>query len=508
MEVRLLKMPFLSVNYDNVIDFRYESSRNKYFDSKPQEKREANTKVGSALTSLTVNASLDEVSEFDYLYLYYKNKPYYYFIMEHEMINERNTMLILEKDVFTTHQFDVNYHDSFIDRCHVKRWESDGTPTRNTVEESLDYGELILTDNEEIKDFSDTIVMASSVPMGILQPTNPSFPSVGGGGNPSDGVISKNGYIYIKQEEAFAPYPFDVEGNGMNTGGYGTHSKYQSNYYRQLAPFPTTERKASEVLDTMVTTEFAKPVRDLIQDNGINPATVPSPCFDVWVSIALNYGYTGLQRREAWKYFLKNPDDRDGIADLIAQESANPNRRKREAKIYRTGNYPPESEKNIGEYNSSGQLVGSVDFPGYIPPRYEGQIEVGAGGTIQLKIIQSGRKLIGKPYIWGGNYPPLGKSSGTDCSGFCEWAYNDNGLGGGKIIPHRWTTVTMKNYGRSVKQADIQIADCIFTPGHVVLYAGVKDGRHRILEAPNRKNPIRERNFTFDNSIIDIRRYI
>lgn len=506
MQIRLLKMPYLSVNYDNVIDFKYESSRNRFFDSLPQVIKDANTKVGSALSSLTVKSSLDEVAEFDYLYVYYKNKPYFYFIIDHEMINENNTMLMLEKDVFTTHQFDVNYHDSFVDRCHVKRWESDGTPTRNTLEEGLDYGELILTDNEEIADFSDTIVMAASVPLGILQPTNPSFPSIGGGGSPQDGVISKRGFIYIKQEEAFAPYPFDVEGNGMNTGGYGTHSKYQSNYYRQLSPFPTTEKKASEVLDVMVTTEFAKPVRDLIQDNGISLASLPGECFDVWVSIALNYGYTGLQKREAWKYFLKNPDDRNGIADLIAQESANANRRKREARIYRNGSYPPESEKNIGEYNSSGQLVGSVDFPGYIPSRYEGEAGQGTAKDIQLKIVQSARKLLGKPYRWGGNYPPLGKSDGTDCSGLLQWAYNDNGLG--NVVPPRWTTATMPNYGKSIKQSDIQIADCIFTPGHVVMYTGVKNGKHRIIESPHTGAYVRERDYTFTNALQGIRRYV
>lgn len=502
--IYLLNMGFLDINYDNVIDFENEQSRKQYFANKNKRSFTINTKVDSITTSITLKANLSELSTFDYVYIPSNDKDYFYFIVNKEQINDDHTAIHLQCDVFTTYQFDITFLDSFVDRCHVNRWDGD-IPTRHTIDEGLDYGEVIqLDDKEKVYDFKDTVIIASSVPIGEVEvgTATPSLPGVGGGGSPENGIISKRGFIYIKQEEAFAPYPFDVEGNGMPTAGYGTHSTYQATMYEKLKPFPTTEVKASKVLDEMITNNFARPIRDLINDNGIDIRTVPSNQFDVWVSIGFNYGLGGLQKRQAWKHFLTNPNDTETIANLIAQEPANNNRRKREAKIYLNGTYPTEAEKEIGEYNANGSLVGKVTFPGYIPTRYQGE----AGTDLQLKVVQSARKLIGKPYVWGGNYPPLGSSKGTDCSGLCQWAYND--IGKGDVVPGRWTTSTMPNYGKEVSKANIQIGDCIITPGHVVIYAGVENGTHRIVEAPRPGLNIRERNYTFPDNIITIRRYL
>ncbi|MGL4571596.1 MAG: C40 family peptidase, partial [Clostridium sp.] len=138
----------------------------------------------------------------------------------------------------------------------------------------------------------------------------------------------------------------------------------------------------------------------------------------------------------------------------------------------------------------------------YIPARYQG----GATTDLQQKVVQSARKLIGKPYVWGGNYPPLGNSNGTDCSGLMQWAYND--IGKGDVIPGRWTTETMINYGKEISQSNIQLGDCIITPGHVVMYSGIKDGKHQIVEAPRTGLNIRERDYTFPSNVTGIRRYL
>lgn len=502
MLVRICKVPLITNSYQNVFNFRNELNRDTYFKNLKGINVDINTKSGNVLTSITVKKNLAELDIYNYLFLEYLGKKYFYFILSKNMINENHTELELQKDIFTTHQFDINYHDSFVERCHVKRWEGD-IPTRNTVDEGLDMGEIIqIGKSEEVFDFSTSIIMASSVPIGTLDMAEPPLPNIGGDGNPTEGLLSKKGYIYLKQEEGFAPYPFDVEGQGYDTAGYGCHSHYQPSDYRKLSPFPTTEKQASEVLATQSINNFAKPVADLIADNGISLSTIQPNQFDVWTSIAMNYGLGGLQKRSAWKHFLSNPTDINGIADRIASETANPNRRRRESVIYRSGKYPTESEKDIGKYNSSGQLVGRVDFPGHIPSIFQGV----AIDQKQLKIVQSARKLIGLPYRWGGNYPPLGNSDGTDCSGLCQWAYNDNGLG--NVVPGRWTTSTMPGYGKHIKQADIQIGDCIITSGHVVIYSGVRNGKHHIIEAPSSGKKIREREYTFPSNIVGIRRYV
>ena len=63
-----------------------------------------------------------------------------------------------------------------------------------------------------------------------------------------------------------------------------------------------------------------------------------------------------------------------------------------------------------GDLEINGEITGVVrNFEGDII--YDSNNPGGSGGTTeQNAIIESARKLIGKPYVWGGNYPPLGSS--------------------------------------------------------------------------------------------------
>lgn len=98
------------------------------------------------------------------------------------------------------------------------------------------------------------------------------------------------------------------------------------------------------------------------------------------------------------------------------------------------------------------------------------------------------------------NYPPLGNSDGTDCSGLCQWSYNANGI---KISR---TTYTQIKEGFEVKESELKPGDLIFmhftspnTPQHVFMYSGEKDGKHMCVEAPHTGLNIRERAFTWES---------
>ena len=69
-----------------------------------------------------------------------------------------------------------------------------------------------------------------------------------------------------------------------------------------------------------------------------------------------------------------------------------------------------------GKYNGYG-----INLFGFGPTQVTAD---GGGSTVKsvsgptgMDLVNSAAKLLGKPYTWGGNYPPLGKSPGTDCSG-------------------------------------------------------------------------------------------
>ena len=156
-----------------------------------------------------------------------------------------------------------------------------------------------------------------------------------------------------------------------------------------------------------------------------------------------------------------------------------------------------------GDLEINGEVTGVIrNFQGDVI--YDSNNPGGnGGGAEQNSIIESARKLIGKPYVWGGNYPPLGSSAGTDCSGLCQWAYNDNGISISR------TTYTQINEGIEVTVNDLQPGDLVFSnfsspgvPEHVYLYSGKNsDGQLMCVEAPRTGLNIRERVFTWISSM-------
>lgn len=127
---------------------------------------------------------------------------------------------------------------------------------------------------------------------------------------------------------------------------------------------------------------------------------------------------------------------------------------------------------------------------------------VDGSDSLRNSVVNSARKLIGKPYVWGGNYPPLGSDAGTDCSGLMQWAYNDNGI---KISR---TTYTQIKEGIEVSEAELKPGDLIFlrfsspgVPEHVFMYSGkTGDGKHMCVEAPRTGLNIREIEFTWGSN--------
>lgn len=126
-----------------------------------------------------------------------------------------------------------------------------------------------------------------------------------------------------------------------------------------------------------------------------------------------------------------------------------------------------------------------------------------------VNIVESARKMIGKPYVWGGNYPPLGTDNGTDCSGLIMWACNDCGVIDYIGIGGRWTTYTMFSYCPKIQNLrQAKIGDVIFSnfnsegkPEHVVLISLINeiDNKVTIIEAQQTGTNIMERTINFNS---------
>ncbi|MGL5713550.1 MAG: SH3 domain-containing protein, partial [Paraclostridium sp.] len=106
--------------------------------------------------------------------------------------------------------------------------------------------------------------------------------------------------------------------------------------------------------------------------------------------------------------------------------------------------------------------------------------------TAAQAVVDQCRKLIGWPYVWGGEHPSEG---GFDCSGLLTYAAKM----AGHPIPgaSRHTTKTLINQGSSVAKANLIVGDLVFTSkDHVMIYSG----GGKCIEAPQPGLKVREIN--------------
>jgi hypothetical protein len=143
-EVRLCNVPFL-IDYKDTMDFSDKTAQTNYFLGKTI----ANGNVGDDFSYVRQSQSIKVPIECDFIrncnYMMYKNdlysnKWFYAFVTEVRYVNPNTTEIFFTVDVFQTWQFDITFKQSFIERCHVDRWNSDGTPILNTQDEGIAYG--------------------------------------------------------------------------------------------------------------------------------------------------------------------------------------------------------------------------------------------------------------------------------------------------------------------------------------------------------------------------------
>ena len=183
---------------------------------------------------------------------------------------------------------------------------------------------------------------------------------------------------------------------------------------------------------------------------------------------------------------------------------------------------------NIPFYTSKPlTLIDDVQYPLYFMPLQETYIDPsintgGSGGSSNTPIpsndlVASARKLIGVEYVFGGNYPPLGQDSGTDCSGLCQWVYNDCGLLDNVGLSGRWTTYTIFAHGTTVSINDAVAGDLILSnfsapgvPEHVAIITEINlsQNKIRIIEAPDVGLHVREIWIDYNINNYNIRRML
>lgn len=364
-------------SYDHVLKFKSKTNRRAYFYNHRIMDVSVDFKGDAFRTEILIPTTLDDVVQADYLYFRGDdNNDYFYFIDSKSYHTSDTTHLTVTLDVFTTYQFNFEFMHSFVERCHVDRFTKDGLPTYEVVDEGFNYSNYIQVAREEVCEYQNSFIMTASEPLGYI----PKNTAIGGGGT-TNGIITKQGFRFIKGYEAFTPTGLYLNGESFRTVGYGSTEKYNPTYYDMHKPFPCSEKLASEIYATRIINEFGNRIFAACEENNIEKRITQS-MFDAMCSLAYNRGINGFlnDSTSPWQAIKSDPYNFSTIRNIWESYAVTSNgtvlsglvkRRKAEMNVYELENYEMRS---IGIYKDNGSGIGVLsgtvtdnDGNGYIP---------------------------------------------------------------------------------------------------------------------------------------------
>ena len=383
--INLCNIPFLSTDYSDVVDFSNKNQRDSFFEGYVGKRLEGNIKTDGERTYLNINVPCETLINYDYCFFKDNNmKPWYYFITNIEKVTNNNSNIHLQLDVWSTYYFDFNIMESFVDRCHVPRWNGD-TPTANNEEEGLFYGEIKQLSKTKLYDLKKSLIITSSTPMGYV----PNFTPMGGGNSTegdgeslgdmgSSGTMWKEGkmsslcFRFQKGGEGFAPRQYRDSG-GVLTIGYGTTPYDKEAWSTLTASQPCSEEQAAKIFYNSANKNYGAKIVNTCLKLGITNQGQ----FDALCSLAYNSGtgtITGSNR--LMNAIAKNPNDETTIRSIwesfkIKDRKGNTQpgliwRRKQECNMYFGKNVEIRSIAKIGV----GGTVTENNGNGWLPNDY------------------------------------------------------------------------------------------------------------------------------------------
>ena len=337
--------------------------------SKVIKQVESNTKVDRFMTNITLNTSMTSVvRSCDYLFSRTTDGEYvFYFVNQIEILTTSTIRLTISLDVWQTYHLRLTLLPSFVERCHVQRWKSTNIPTKEIVAEPLGNYESTVIKEENVPNNKGVYIITSTTPLGKVsnRPSGGSgggdIPS-GGCGNPSEGIPTPNGFLFIKGYEGLAQYTYDI-GDGVMTIGYGCTDAYDGdNYVTLKANEPVSDELASEIMAQSLVSNYGIPLKNSLASDGL---TVTANEFDAILSFVYNAGLGSWQNSSIRSCLLNG--DKDGAYNAwLTQnikigtqfEAGLRARRQAEANIFKSSQY---ELRTIVIYGQGGSVVGSLD---------------------------------------------------------------------------------------------------------------------------------------------------
>lgn len=265
-EVRLISNVPLSNKYDHQLKFGSATEQASYFSGKASH-------TFSDFTYVREEQAIKVPADYDSLYncnyVMYKNttfgsKWFYAFITRREYINPNTTKIYVELDVYQTWQFDITFKPSFVEREHRDRWNADGTPVINTIDEGLAYGtDYDTVSIENFVPYKDNyfLVIACKWRMDTNDTTKAVASNVNG----------------LPQPLSYYVHPFKLNGASPNTVWSGSPYTALSTIQEVLDALYKIEGAQNNIVSLFITEHVGE---DISYDEGTDTLTMPTTVFE------------------------------------------------------------------------------------------------------------------------------------------------------------------------------------------------------------------------------------
>lgn len=142
-EVHLLSNVPFNFSYNNVMDFDTLEDQTTYFINKSVITFQDLTHQRVNNTSINLEVQYEELYNINYMMFQNDKIPgkwFYAFITKYDYVSPKVTRITYQIDVYQTWLFEMQWQTTYVEREHTKRFNQDGTPVINTIEEDLNYG--------------------------------------------------------------------------------------------------------------------------------------------------------------------------------------------------------------------------------------------------------------------------------------------------------------------------------------------------------------------------------
>lgn len=474
--IKFCQIPEFSKDYKHVANFSSRSAQLSWMTNKALIAIDSNVKIDSFTSSITIpiyeggGQTLTTMRSCDYLFSQMSNGDYLFFFIDSlEVLSPSTIKLNVTLDVWQTYHLNLQLLPSYVVRQHVPRWKSQGVPNIETVAEPFpNYDKIVVHKETATYESNDTsmgvFIYTTQNPIGKMD-SRPSSGSGGsdvpptpveGCGNPSEGIPTPNGFLFIKGYEGLAQYAYNI-GDGVMTIGYGCTDVYDGDNYTTLkANEPVSDELASEIMAQSLVSNYGIPLKNSLSADGI---VVNAQEFDAILSFVYNAGL-GSWNNSPMRTALINGDKdavysswlTTNILEGTQFEAGLRARRQSEANIFKSGQY---ELRTITIYGQGGSVVGSLDASNsHVPSLISNECQSSGEITSYDCIDELGNKWL---FPVGGrissiypNYPDGTYHGAIDIAGnnlkpiyppennmnVYRVAYNDGGYGNYCILHH------------------------------------------------------------------------